>query len=335
MRPTSCPCVGGRYLPVASKCRTSRPPEARWNRTAEVAGDHRVGGSWREGSARVPVASRSGCTGRSARAGACARALRSVAGRRSAGGAAHRHPDSAGPPHRPSSRAPVALEARRNSVHRCTSSTSSMASAARARAREGAQEAAVGLVLPRHRALTAPAGAAQRVEAAVVAGAGVRVRLDVALVGQGVLGEHRPGQRRRRVGGGDLARVEPAGQGARRRGPRAGASAGCRAGRSSRGASRVGACVVAWSRVGNTPREVALARRVLHPRPLGSRARRVSPGGCPPSAGSGRPRRCGRPCRPRPPCPRRAGRTASCCRPRRRSSARRCSSSASSRRPGG
>ena len=51
----------------------------------------------------------------------------------------------------------------------------------------------------------------------------------------------------------------------------------------------------------------------------------VRPGGCPPSAGSRRPRRRGPPCRPRPPCPRRAGRTASCCRPRRRSSARRCS----------
>ena len=36
-----------------------------------------------------------------------------------------------------------------------------------------------------------------------------------------------------------------------------------------------------------------------------------------------RPRRRERPCPPRRPCPRRAGRTASCCRPRRRSSARR------------
>src|SRR3954468_21753247 len=58
---------------------------------------------------------------------------------------------------------------------------------------QGTQEAAVGLVRPRHRALPAPAGLAQRVERAVVAGAGVRVGLDVAVtVGQCVLGEHRP-----------------------------------------------------------------------------------------------------------------------------------------------
>ena len=37
------------------------------------------------------------------------------------------------------------------------------------------------------------------------------------------------------------------------------------------------------------------------------------------SRGARRPRRRGRPCPPRRPCPRRAGRTASCCRPRRRS----------------
>ena len=72
--------------------------------------------------------------------------------------------------------APVALEARRNSVHRCTSSTSSIGVGRAGQGREGAQEAAVGLVLPRHRALPAPASAAQRVEPAVVAGAGVGVR---------------------------------------------------------------------------------------------------------------------------------------------------------------
>src|SRR3712207_8154360 len=44
--------------------------------------------------------------------------------------------------------------------------------------RHTAQEATVGLVRPRHRAVPLPAVAAQRVETAVVAGAGVRVRLD-------------------------------------------------------------------------------------------------------------------------------------------------------------
>ena len=139
---------------------------------------------------------------------------------------------------RPSSRAPVALEARRNSVHRCTSSFSSICVGRAGQGRERAQEAAVGLVLPRHRPLAAPAGPAQGVEPAVVAGAGVGVRLDVAVVGQGVLGEHRPGQRRRRVGGRHLLGAQPVRPARRRRGPRAGGSAGCRAGRSSRWASR-------------------------------------------------------------------------------------------------
>ena len=54
----------------------------------------------------------------------------------------------------------------------------------------------------------------------------------------------------------------------------------------------------------------------------------------PRSAGSRRPRRCARPCRPRPPCPRHAGRRASCCRPRRRPSARPRSWRACGRRRG-
>src|SRR6478752_7849382 len=74
---------------------------------------------------------------------------------------------------------------------------------------EGAQEAAVGPVLPRDRALSSPARATQGVEAAVVAGAGVRVRRDVVLVGQGILGEHGPGQAGCRVGGGHLLGSHP------------------------------------------------------------------------------------------------------------------------------
>src|SRR3712207_8877133 len=43
---------------------------------------------------------------------------------------------------------------------------------------EAAEEATVGLVRPRHRAVALPAVATQRVQAAVVAGAGVGVGLD-------------------------------------------------------------------------------------------------------------------------------------------------------------
>src|SRR6478609_288922 len=75
--------------------------------------------------------------------------------------------------------------------------------------RQGPEEAAVRLVRPRHGALAAPAGLAQRVEGAVVAGAGVGVRLDVAVtVGERVLGEHRPRERARGVGGGHLHGVD-------------------------------------------------------------------------------------------------------------------------------
>src|SRR6478672_1898288 len=75
--------------------------------------------------------------------------------------------------------------------------------------RERPQEAPVGLVRPRHRALPAPARLAQRVERPVVAGAGVRVGLDVAVtVGERVLGEHRPRERARGEGGGHLHGVD-------------------------------------------------------------------------------------------------------------------------------
>ena len=219
-------------------------------------------------------------------------------------------------------------------------------SAARASAPERAQEATVGHVLPRDRALAAPARPAQGVEAAVVAGAGVGVRGDGTVVGQGVLGEHGPGQAGCRVRRGHLLGCRPSasgvgggvlGQVGRRDAEQVGAHGVPPVGGWATAQSALpGGAGPVPSRVENTPCEVDLARRVLYARPLGvGRVGRVSPGACPPSAGSGRPRRRGRPCRPRPPCPRRGGRTASCCRPRRRSSARRCSSSASSRRPGG
>src|SRR3954462_2596492 len=74
---------------------------------------------------------------------------------------------------------------------------------------EGTKEAAVGLVRPRHRALPAPAGLAQRVERTVIAGAGVRVRLDVAVtVAERVLGEDRPREGARGEGRRHLHRVD-------------------------------------------------------------------------------------------------------------------------------
>ena len=66
----------------------------------------------------------------------------------------------------------------RNWRQRSRSTSSPIAAAAPAERGERAQEAAVRLVRPRHRALAAPAGAAQRVEPAVVADPGVRVALD-------------------------------------------------------------------------------------------------------------------------------------------------------------
>src|SRR6266700_7701665 len=49
---------------------------------------------------------------------------------------------------------------------------------------QAAQPAAVGLVLPRHRSVALPPGAAQQVQAAVVADAGIRVRLDDGAAGE-------------------------------------------------------------------------------------------------------------------------------------------------------
>ena len=80
------------------------------------------------------------------------------------------------------------------------------ARAAAASSAEAAQEAAVGLVLPRHRAVALPAVAAQHVEAAVVADPGVGV--DGHVVGAvvaGLLGERGPGERRRGVAAYDVA----------------------------------------------------------------------------------------------------------------------------------
>src|SRR5674536_32609 len=63
--------------------------------------------------------------------------------------------------------------------------------------------------------------------------------------------------------------------------------------------------------------------------------RRVSSSCCRPSAGPGRRRLPGWPCRSRPPCPTSAGRRTSCFRPRRRPSVRRRSCGTCGRRLGG
>jgi simple sugar transport system ATP-binding protein len=82
---------------------------------------------------------------------------------------------------------------------------------------QAAQEAAVGLVRPRHRAVALPAVAAQRVQPAVVAGPRVGVGLDgrgqpaVGPVGR-ALGQRRPRRARPGVRRGDLDRVGAGGQ---------------------------------------------------------------------------------------------------------------------------
>ena len=77
-----------------------------------------------------------------------------------------------------SASAAAGSQSRRNWAQRAASSASPIASAARDEHVEAAQEAPVRLVRPRHRAVALPAVAAQLVQAAVVAGAGVRVRRD-------------------------------------------------------------------------------------------------------------------------------------------------------------
>ena len=79
----------------------------------------------------------------------------------------------------------VGLESRRKSRQRSYSSVSPIAGGGREDA-PGAQEAAVGLVLPGHRAVALPAVAAQQVQAAVVADPGIGV--DGQRVGAGIGG---------------------------------------------------------------------------------------------------------------------------------------------------
>ena len=101
-------------------------------------------------------------------------------------------------------------------MQRSCSSASPMVSARAGQQRDAAQEAAVRLVRPRHRAVALPAVAAQRVEAAVVAGAGVGVGLDgagePAVAVQGPLGERGPRGAGPRVLGGHLGRVAALGE---------------------------------------------------------------------------------------------------------------------------
>ena len=112
--------------------------------------------------------------------------------------------------------AAVGEESFRNVEQRSYSSCSPIACGGAGEGVQGAQEAAVRLVLPGHRAVALPAAAAQRVQAAVVAGAGVGVRLDDAARLERVVGELRPGQRgggvlRGDLGGGRAGREQLAG----------------------------------------------------------------------------------------------------------------------------
>lgn len=58
-----------------------------------------------------------------------------------------------------------------------------------------------------NRTLAAPAGLAQRIQAPVVAGAGVGVGGDLVAVGERVLGQGGPGERRLEMASGDLLRL--------------------------------------------------------------------------------------------------------------------------------
>ena len=73
--------------------------------------------------------------------------------------------------------------------------------------RHAAQEAAVRLVRVGHGAETLPPVAPQLIQAAVVAGPGVRVRGDGPVVVEGLLGQRRPCHRGRRMRGRDSSRV--------------------------------------------------------------------------------------------------------------------------------
>ena len=75
-----------------------------------------------------------------------------------------------------------------------------------------AQEPAVGFVAVGHRPEALPPVAAQLIQAAVIAGAGVRVGGDGLVVGERVLGERGPRHRRRRMRGGHDRRVLGGGQ---------------------------------------------------------------------------------------------------------------------------
>jgi hypothetical protein len=73
---------------------------------------------------------------------------------------------------------------------------------------QGAQEAAVGLVLPGDGAVTLPARPAQLVERPVVAGPRVRVRLDHGAGREGAIRQRGPRARVLRVAGGHLDGVD-------------------------------------------------------------------------------------------------------------------------------
>ncbi len=233
---------------------------------------------------------------------------------------------------KPSASAASGLESRKNCAQRSLLGGLPDLPGSARECGDRAQEAAVRLVRPRHRALTAPAGLAQLIERAVVAGAGVGVGLDREAGRERDLGEQGPGQRRLRVMTGRERRVTAGEQLGR-----------CRVfGQQRLGDTQQVLGVRHASTIASTPPQPeARHNEARHDEAPHRSARGFVESvaairrACRPSAGSGRPRRRAGPCRPRPPYPRRAGRTSSCCRPRRRSSGRRRSSSSCSRRRGG
>ena len=97
-----------------------------------------------------------------------------------------------------SSAAAVALLSRRNCSQRSASSSSPIAAAETPSMCSAAQEAAVRLVLPRDRAVSVPARAAQLIQAAMVTRPRVRVGGDRVALAERAGRQRRPGRRVRR-----------------------------------------------------------------------------------------------------------------------------------------
>ena len=211
--------MAGMLVPMAAKRHLRRPARHDGTADTEVAGDivcqpfdadeasapgrgHIGGGPSPQGSGPPP----NQCQGRYADASAGRGPPVAVAVERSRVSRCRRHCRHRRPwarradPRWLTDPAPGRPPPRTRAGTRCTGRSSSSRRWRRPRgpARRGPGGTPGSARAPRDRALAAPARPPQRVQAAVVAGAGVGVRLDVAAVVEGLLGQRRPGQRGRR-----------------------------------------------------------------------------------------------------------------------------------------